>query len=179
MSDIFNGLVSQAEWLDVGFNVTRQGDPIDRLFGDEKTDNIQARWQSIANEFQIPMMAQFHGFDTEAQQTFSIPVDNHNIEKGLIKVKINQSELMRQYKKNGIIGNTQLKDFVLNDGIRLAEQVFTRTKVAKNELMAILLLIMAFLLITSTSRSILQVTYSDRYRQSLMMRLQRALQSTV
>ena len=136
MSEIFNGLVSQAEWLDVGFNVTRQGDPIDRLFGDEKTDNIQARWQSIANEIQIPMMAQFHGFDTEAQQTFSISVDNHNIEKGLIKVKINQSELMRQYKKNGIIGNAQLKDFVLNDGIRLAEQVFTRTKVAKNELMA-------------------------------------------
>ena len=131
----FNGLIPDDEWLNIGFNVTRQTDPIDGLFGDEKTDNITARWQTIANEYQIPMMAQFHGFDTEAKQTFRVPVDNHNIEKGLIKVKINQSELMREYIKSGVRSN-ELADYVLNDGIRLADQVVTRTKVAKNELMA-------------------------------------------
>lgn len=129
------GLVPESEWLNVGFNVTRQNDPIDGLFGDEKSDNMVARWQTIANEYQVPMMAEFHGFDTEAQQTFRVPVDNHYIEKGLIKVKINQSELMRQYTRSGI-QNEQMADYILNDGIRLAEQVFTRTKVAKNELMA-------------------------------------------
>lgn len=130
-----NGLIPEEEWLNVGFNVTRQNDPIDSLLGDEKTDNMIARWQSIANEYQVPMMAQFHGFDTEAQQTFRVPIDNHYIEKGFIKVKINQSELMREYTRAGI-NNQQMADYVLNDGIRLAEQVFTRTKVAKNELMA-------------------------------------------
>ena len=129
------GLVPESEWLNVGFNVTRQNDPIDGLFSDEKSDNMVARWQTIANEYQVPMMAEFHGFDTEAQQTFRVPVDNHYIEKGLIKVKINQSELMRQYTRSGI-QNDQMADYILNDGIRLAEQVFTRTKVAKNELMA-------------------------------------------
>lgn len=129
------GLVPESEWLNVGFNVTRQNDPIDGLFDDEKSDNMVARWQTIANEYQVPMMAEFHGFDTEAQQTFRVPVDNHYIEKGLIKVKINQSELMRQYTRSGI-QNDQMADYILNDGIRLAEQVFTRTKVAKNELMA-------------------------------------------
>lgn len=129
------GLVPENEWLNVGFNVKRQNDPIDGLFGDEKSDNMVARWQTIANEYQVPMMAEFHGFDTEAQQTFRVPVDNHYIEKGLIKVKINQSELMRQYTRSGI-QNDQMADYILNDGIRLAEQVFTRTKVAKNELMA-------------------------------------------
>lgn len=129
------GLVPESEWLNVGFNVKRQNDPIDGLFGDEKSDNMVARWQTIANEYQVPMMAEFHGFDTEAQQTFRVPVDNHYIEKGLIKVKINQSELMRQYTRSGI-QNDQMADYILNDGIRLAEQVFTRTKVAKNELMA-------------------------------------------
>lgn len=133
---IFNGFIPQEEWLNVGFNVTRQNDPIDTLFGDEKTNNITARWQSIANEYQVPMMANFHGFDTETNQTFRVPVDNHQIEKGLIKVKINQSELLREYKKSGVVGDKELTDYVLNDGIRLAEQVFTRTKVAKNELMA-------------------------------------------
>ena len=129
------GKIPQTEWLDVGFNVTRQNDPIDGLFGDTKTDNLVAEWESIANEYQIPVMAQFHAFDTESQKTFRIPIDTHNIEKGLIKVKINQSERMRALMGRGVQGNA-LYDYVLNDGIRLAEQVFTRSKVAKNELMA-------------------------------------------
>lgn len=129
------GFVSPTEWLDVGFQVNRPNDPIDGLFGDERTDNLVAAWQSIANEYQLPMMAQFHGFDTEAQKTFRVPVDNHNIEKGLIKVKINQSERMRALTRSGIREDA-LYDYVINDGIRLADQVVTRSKVAKNELMA-------------------------------------------
>lgn len=129
------GLIPQADWLNVGFNVERQNDPIDTLFGDEKTNNITAQWQTIASEYQIPVMAQFHGFDTEANTTFRVPVDTHNIEKGLIKVKINQSERMRTLLKSGI-REDEMYDYIVNDGIRLAEQVFTRTKVAKNELMA-------------------------------------------
>ena len=129
------GMLPSDEWLNVGFNVTRPSDPIDGLFGDEKTDNLVAKWQTIASEYQIPVMAQFHGFDTEAQTTFRVPVDTHNIEKGLIKVKINQSERLRALVRSGVQENA-LFDYVINDGIRLADQVFTRTKVAKNELMA-------------------------------------------
>ena len=129
------GFIPQEEWLNMGFNVRRPNDPIDGLFGDDKTDNLVAKWQSIANEYQIPVMAQFHGFDTEAQTTFRVPVDNHNIEKGLIKVKINQSERMRALLRAGV-RNDEMFDYVVNDGIRLADQVVTRTKVAKNELMA-------------------------------------------
>ncbi len=129
------GMVPQTEWLNVGTIVTRPNDPIDTLFGDERTDNLVAYWQTIANEYQIPVMAQFHGFDTEAKTTFRVPVDTHNIEKGLIKVKINQSERLRALTRAGV-QNQQMLDYVLNDGIRLADQVITRTKVAKNELMA-------------------------------------------
>lgn len=130
------GMISNDEWLDVGFNVTRPNDPIDGLFGDEKTNNLVARWQSIASEYQVPMMAQFHGFDTESNTTFRVPVDTKNIEKGLIKVKINQSERLRELARSGVSAPNEIKDYVLNDGIRLADQVVTRTKVAKNELMA-------------------------------------------
>lgn len=129
------GMIPEAEWLDVGFNVTRPNDPIDGLFGDLRTDNIVAQWQSIAAEYQIPVMAQFHGFDTESKTTFRVPVDTHNIEKGLIKVKINQSERLRELTRSGV-RNDAMFDYVLNDGIRLADQVVTRTKVAKNEVMA-------------------------------------------
>lgn len=129
------GLISQQEWLDVGFQVNRPNDPIDGLFGDERTNNIVAAWQSIAAEYQIPMMAQFHGFDTEANTTFRVPVDTHNIEKGLIKVKINQSERMQALLRSGV-REDELYDYIINDGVRLADQVVTRTKVAKNEVMA-------------------------------------------
>lgn len=131
------GKVSKQDWLDVGSQVpTRQSDPIDKLFGDTKTDNLVAYWESIAAEYGIPVMAQFHGFDTEALKTFRVPIDTHNIEKGLIKVKINQSERLRALSRAGVQGDQKLYDYVLKDGIRLADQVVTRTKVAKNELMA-------------------------------------------
>lgn len=138
MPDFVNnmlGFVPEAEWLNVGFNVQRPNDPIDTLFGDERTSNLMARWQTIADEYNTPMMAQFHAFDTESQKTFRIPVDTHNVEKGLIKVKINQSERMRELLNSGVRQN-ELYNYVLDDGIRLADQVVTRSKVAKNELLA-------------------------------------------
>lgn len=131
------GKVAESDWIDVGSEPPRrQNDPIDSLFGDDKTDNLVAKWESIASEYGIPVMAQFHGFDTEAKTTFRVPIDTHNIEKGLIKVKINQSERLRALKNRGVVGDEALYDYVLQDGVRLAEQVITRTKVAKNELMA-------------------------------------------
>jgi hypothetical protein len=131
------GKVRKEDWIDVGSQVpTRQNDPIDGLFGDLKTDNLVAKWESIAAEYNIPVMAQFHGYDTEARTTFRVPIDTHNIEKGLIKVKINQSERLRALTRAGVQGDAALYDYVLQDGIRLSDQVVTRTKVAKNELMA-------------------------------------------
>ncbi len=69
------GMVSQPDLLTTGFNVTRPSDPIDGLFDDELTDNLVARWNYIANEYQIPQMAQFHGFDTVAQKSVRAPID--------------------------------------------------------------------------------------------------------
>ena len=130
------GFVRNEAWLNTGFIVIRQNDPTDGIFGDEKTDNITAKWQSIAAGYQLPMMAQFHAFDVEAQQTVRVPIDTHNIEKGLIKVKINQSERLRTLIRSGVQGDDALWRYVINDGYNLSEQVVTRTKVAKNEVLA-------------------------------------------
>lgn len=130
------GFVPKTDWLDMAFQITRPNDPADLLFGDQRTDNLVAEWESIADEYQIPVMAQFHGFDTESQKTFRAPVDTHSIEKGLIKVKIDQSERLRALLRNGVQGDSAIYDYVINDGLRLAEQVITRTKVAKNEILA-------------------------------------------
>lgn len=130
------GFVPKSDWLSVPFNPTRPNDPVDTLFGDQKTDNLVAEWQSIADTYQLPVMASFHSFDVESQKTVRVPVDTHNIEKGLIKVKINQSERLRTLMRSGVNGDDALYEYVMRDGFNLAEQVLTRTKVAKNELMA-------------------------------------------
>lgn len=135
--DNIYGKVRREDWIDVGAVVpTRQNDPTDGLLGDLKTDNLVAHWEFIASEYQIPVMAQFHGFDTEANTTFRVPIDSKNIEKGLIKVKLNQSERLRALTRSGVQGDESLYNYVMQDGIRLADQVITRTKVAKNELLA-------------------------------------------
>lgn len=130
------GFVRPDAWLNTGFQVTRPNDPIDGIFGDLKTDNIAAKWQYIASEYQVPMMAQFHAFDVEAQQTVRKPVNTKDIEKGLIKVKQNQSERLLALIKSGVQGDQALWNYVINDAYNLSEQVVTRTKVAKNEVLA-------------------------------------------
>ena len=130
------GMIRKQDWLQVGLDVTRPNDPVDQVFGDVKTDNLIAYWESMAAEYGIPVMAQFHAFDVEAQKTIRRPVDVHNIEKGLIKVKIDQSERLRALIGRGVTNESELYRKVLNDGYNLAEEVFTRSKVAKNEVLA-------------------------------------------
>lgn len=129
------GLVPQKDWLSIPFNPIRPTDPIDAIFGSEKTDNIVTSWQSIAADMQIPAMAQFHAFDTEAGTTYRIPVDTHSVEKGLIKVKMNQSERMQELIRNGVRQDDMYR-YTIEDGTRLAEQVITRSKVVTNELLS-------------------------------------------
>ena len=130
------GFAPKTDWLEVPFNPNRPNDPVDQLIDDMRTDNLIAEWNSISAAHQIPAMAMFHSFDVEAQKTVRVPVDNHNIEKGLIKVKINQSERLRALQRSGVNGDDALYRYVMNDGFNLAEQVITRAHVAKNELIA-------------------------------------------
>ena len=129
-------MVSEPDLLTTGFNVTRPNDPIDGLFDDELTDNLVARWNYISNEYQIPQMAQFHAFDTVAQKSVRAPIDQRSIEKGLIKVKRNTSELLFELQGRGVNTERALYEYVMEDINTLSDEVITRTKVTKNELMA-------------------------------------------
>lgn len=129
------GLVATADLLDIGHSVARPNDPIDTLFEDIRTENILAMWHDIAAEMRLPVMAQYHAFDVEAKQTVDLPIDVKTVEKGLIKVKKSVSEFMRQLEKLGL-NEEQQYDEVLKFSIRMADQVSTRSKVAKNEVMA-------------------------------------------
>ena len=124
------GKIPPNDWLKIPFDVRRNSDPSDIIFSDEKTENLTARWQTIMSQYQIPQMAYFHAFDTETHITNRIPV-----EKGLIKTKINQSERLLELTRTGVSNNDLFK-YVIDDAMHLSEEVITRTKVAKNEVLA-------------------------------------------
>lgn len=131
-----NGMLSEAEWLNFPFTPERPNEPIDRLFNDEQSDNLKARWATLSKQQLVPKMAKYHAFDTEANKTIRPVLENHEIEKGLIKVKINTSESLLEAMQMGTTVPERLLDYVFNDARTLAEQVKTRTLVAKYEIMA-------------------------------------------
>ena len=50
------GLIPREEWLDIPFVVNNPANPIDQLFGDVKTTNLVAYWETIAAQYQVPLM---------------------------------------------------------------------------------------------------------------------------
>ena len=131
------GMVQEADLLQTGFMVSRPNDPLEGLFTDQQTDNLVAEWYTIASKYQIPQMAQFHAFDTISQKAERAPIDERNVEKGLIKVKRNTSEMLRQLMHRGITQESEMYRLVMRDEVAdLADQVVTRAKVARHELMA-------------------------------------------
>lgn len=129
------GKIPATDWLNVPFDVRRMPEPANAIFGDEKTPNLTASYQTIASQYQIPQMAYFHAFDTETHITSRIPIDTHSIEKGYIKAKINQSERLLELTRTGV-SNNDLFRYTFDDGMRLAEQVVVRVNLLKNELIS-------------------------------------------
>jgi len=74
--------------------------------------------------------------DTVAQKSVRAPIDERNVEKGLIKVKRNTTELLRQLTQRGVTAESELYDAVMDFAGDLSNQVITRAKVARAELMA-------------------------------------------
>lgn len=105
----------------------------DTVFNDVKTENLEAEYARLADGLSLPTMAQVHAFDTEAAIGTRPTIEVATIEKLLIKEKINQSERLQQYTKRGITSESTLIEYVFDDMSRLAENVKTRTEVAKME----------------------------------------------
>ncbi len=131
-----NGMLTEAEWLTFEPRIARPNEPIDQLFKDEQSDNLKARWASISQMQLVPKMAKYRAFDTESNKTIRPTLENHEIEKGLISVKINTSESLLELMQMGTTIPERLLDAVFNDALNLSEQVKTRTLVAKYEIMS-------------------------------------------
>lgn len=137
MPDILN-LISDAERLEFSQNlsVSRPSYIGDRIFPDQKTENIKAEYLRLAEGASIPVMATVHAFDTEAEIGTRPVFDKTEVEKLLIKRKINQTERVRLLTENGVYADDAIVRYVFDDMRQMADAVKVRTEVAKMEVLA-------------------------------------------
>ena len=137
MPDILN-LISDADRLDFSqnFSVARPAYIGDRIFPDQKTENLKAEYLRLSRGATIPVMATVHAFDTEAEIGTRPALEKTAVEKLLIKRKINQTERMRLLAENGVYADDAVVRYVFDDMRLMAESVKVRTEVAKMEVLA-------------------------------------------
>lgn len=113
------------------FSVTRNylGDS---LFPDVKTQNMQAEFYRLSDQRILPTMAMVHALNTEAHIGQRPTMEKVELEKMLIKEKINQSERVQMWLSNGANEDSIVR-YIFDDITRLAESVKTRTEVMKME----------------------------------------------
>ena len=117
------------------FNIVRSYDG-DREFPDRKTQFLEAEYLRLSDSLQLPVAALVHAFDTEAHIGTRPTAEKVTIEKLLIKEKINQTERVQLLEDKGVAEAQSLLRYIFNDAGRLAENVKTRTEVAKMEVIA-------------------------------------------
>lgn len=137
MTDILT-LISDADRLDFSQNlsVARPAYLGDRLFPDQKTQNLKAEYLRLANGAALPVMATVHAFDTEAEIGSRPTFDKIEVEKLLIKRKINQTERIRLLSESGVYADNAIVRYVFDDMRLMADAVKVRTEVAKMDVLA-------------------------------------------
>lgn len=137
MPDILN-LISNADRLEFSQNISvaRPAYIGDRIFPDQKTQNLKAEYLRLAEGANIPVMATVHAFDTEAEIGTRPVFDKTEVEKLLIKRKINQTERVRLLTENGVYADDAIVRYVFDNMRQMADAVKVRTEVAKMEVLA-------------------------------------------
>lgn len=131
-------LISDADRLDFSRNlsVARPAYPGDRIFPDQKTENIKAEYLRLADGATLPVMATVHALDTEAEIGSRPVFDKVTVEKLLIKRKINQTERIKLLTENGVYTDDAIVRYVFDDMRLMADSVKVRTEVAKMEVLS-------------------------------------------
>ena len=137
MPDILT-LISNADRLDFSQNlsIARPSYLGDRLFPDQKTENLMAEYLRLANGANLPVMATVHAFDTETEIGSRPVFDKVTVEKLLIKRKINQTERVRLLSENGVYSDDAIVRYVFDDMRMMADGVKVRTEAAKMEVLS-------------------------------------------
>lgn len=106
------------------------------LFPAEKTNNIKIATKTLVSNGTLPVMAQVHALDTEARIGDRTNYKELEVEKLLIKEKLNQSESLSFYLNSLGGKESDIDRYIFNDAASLVSRCITRTEVATMELVA-------------------------------------------
>ena len=108
----------------------------DRLLPQEKDPNLEARWYSMAQDSNIPVVGEIYGMDTEAKLSQRKPLSEISVEKLTIKRMFSQSERLQAYIRRGATEAKAQLDYLLADGRNAALGVAARMDVMCGDLLS-------------------------------------------
>lgn len=130
------GLIDRQELLDFTQTLTVQRPTMgSALFPDRKVQYITEEYERMMKNGTLPMMADVHAFDTEANIAERLTWDKVQNEQLLIKKKINQTETLR--KKMRQLNDSEIKNFVFDDAENLFNMVLARVEKAKMDALSL------------------------------------------
>lgn len=107
-----------------------------QLFVPQKTRNFKLAIAQLVEGGDLPVMAQVHALDTEARIGDRTNYKEIELEKLLIKEKLNQGERVAYLLDNLNGKEGDIVRFIYNDAANLLSRVITRTEVANMELLS-------------------------------------------
>lgn len=135
MGDVL-GLLTSKDILAFSQNYgIKRGYKGDTLFPGLKTANLEAEYYNLSQGNALPTVAKVHALDTEANIGQRPTITKINVEKFLIKEKLNQSEKVRERLNSGV-DKSGLVRFVYDDLNNLGNAVVARTELMKQQLLA-------------------------------------------
>ena len=105
------------------------------LFPAQKTENMKVEMSRLVENGNLPVMANFHAFDTEAKIGDRTNYREIEFEKLLIKEKLNQTERIA-YLLGSNPKNKQIIDFIYDDMSNLISRVLVRAELANNQVLS-------------------------------------------
>lgn len=107
-----------------------------KLFPTRKTRNIKVTYRQLVENQDLPVMAQVHALDSEARIGERPDFKELQLEKLLIKEKLDQGERLAYYLNELGGSESEITNYVFNDAANLLSRVITRTEVANMELLS-------------------------------------------
>lgn len=135
MADILKMLTNK-DRLDYAESFEYKTDFIgESLFPSVKTGNLKLSVERLVENGNLPVMALVHAFDTEARVGDRPDFRTFDVEKLMIKEKINQTERIAEFL-NGSTDHEEIKRFVYDDMGNMITRVYTRAEYLRMQLLA-------------------------------------------
>ena len=135
MADILK-LITDKDRLDYSENYNYETNfALSDIIPNVKTKNLKVAISKLVENGALPVMAQFHARDAEARIGDRTNYRQLEVDKLLIKEKLNQTERIIEFLGQNA-DDQEIVDFIYDDFSNLTSRVLTRAELAKNQVLS-------------------------------------------